>query len=208
MGQRRTRLETRAGRCGGFTLFELLLALGVLVAVFALVAPSMALMLADQRLRAGAEQLQATVTKARVEAMRTGRTLMLRCETGGRQYRVVPYTQAADILEAADMAGRGANPNAIAVPNVEATQEAAQEEAELLPEDCVFAAVDVQSSERSRYAETQAATSGDVWSQPMMFYPDGSTSTAELTVAVEGTGSIAVRVRGLTGRAELSEVTP
>jgi len=44
------------------------------------------------------------------------------------------------------------------------------------------------------------------WSQPILFYPDGTTSDARLTVANEQGRYIDVTLRGLTGVVKVSDV--
>jgi hypothetical protein len=45
------------------------------------------------------------------------------------------------------------------------------------------------------------------WSQPILFYPDGSTSDAWVIVANERDVAIRVDLRGMTGTATLGEIS-
>ncbi len=47
---------------------------------------------------------------------------------------------------------------------------------------------------------------GQGWSRPVLFYPDGSTSTAAITLIDETYGKVVVQIRGITGDVTVSEV--
>ena len=57
-----------------------------------------------------------------------------------------------------------------------------------------------------RLGETPG-TEGTVWSSPIFFYPDGTTSTAAVLLKNTSGRCIEVRLRGLTGTATLTEIT-
>jgi hypothetical protein len=78
-----------------------------------------------------------------------------------------------------------------------------------LPEGVRFESIGVTSVARSMEIEQQTASdTASGWSQPILFYPDGSTSTAAVVVVSEGIGRVVVRMRGITGDATVSEVLP
>jgi hypothetical protein len=54
--------------------------------------------------------------------------------------------------------------------------------------------------------ETSSA-SGGVWSTPVFFYPDGSTSAAAMLLKNDAGRCIEIRLRGLTGVARICEIT-
>ena len=58
----------------------------------------------------------------------------------------------------------------------------------------------------TRLGETPC-TEGVAWSAPIFFYPDGSTSTAAVLVKNAAGRCIEIRLRGLTGRGMLTEIT-
>ena len=60
-----------------------------------------------------------------------------------------------------------------------------------------------------RAAEIEQATVNDQsegWSRPVLFYPDGSTSTALIVLSNESIGRVVVKIRGITGDVEVSAV--
>ena len=79
-----------------------------------------------------------------------------------------------------------------------------------LPDVVTFAggSAALESRSQSIEQEIQDANmfSGD-WSQPILFYPDGSSSDAWVIVANEREVGIRVSLRGMTSASRLSEVT-
>ena len=56
-----------------------------------------------------------------------------------------------------------------------------------------------------RYGETPGT--GGTWSSPILFFPDGSSSTAAILLKNEAGRCIEVRLRGLTGTSMVTEIT-
>jgi hypothetical protein len=82
---------------------------------------------------------------------------------------------------------------------------------EELPQGIRFLAGDSLETARSVdvEADLEAATSASrdvTWSSPILFYSDGTTSTAEIILANEQGRAVRVSLRGLTGVAKVSEV--
>lgn len=221
-------------RPAAFTLLELLLTLAVLAATAAVVLPQLGGLIGDRRLVRAADQLRIEMTRLRVEAMREGKVMMLEGAIEGGSLRVRPYLSMSDATESMETVGpsallSGAKQDTF---RLETTQVAEPREIEL-PENVVFAGLNVVSSVRAAVIEqadsgvadsgvggvaaTPMATSSsggsgaDVatagWSRPILFYPDGSTSTATVTLRHETMGSINVRLRGITGDTTIGEVT-
>jgi hypothetical protein len=143
--------------------------------------------------------------------MRQGRVLMLQATVEGNQFRTKPFFSATDATEAIDQTGSqsalltGANQGNI----VAMESDPGAEETFDLPEGVRFESIGVTSVARSMEIEQQTASdTASGWSQPILFYPDGSTSTAAVVVVSEGIGRVVVRMRGITGDATVSEVLP
>lgn len=207
--------------------------LAVMVAVGAIAVPGIFGALSNRQVARGGNGLRIAMVQARLEAMRTGRTQMMQVELGGSRFKVEPYFDPSDITEAGDMTGRGtaAATGGIAVPALPtATPPSDSPEAgarsplsvavdeEMLPDRVIFSDAQIQATARSSTidsaagaasggAATGGAASGE-WSQPIIFYPDGTTSTAAVTVGRESVGRVVVRLRGLTGETRVSEVLP
>ncbi|MDR0521805.1 MAG: type II secretion system GspH family protein [Planctomycetaceae bacterium] len=70
-------------------------------------------------------------------------------------------------------------------------------------EESTFAAEDIMLGEL-RLGET--ADAGTVWSAPIFFYPDGTTSTAAVLLRNKSGRCLEVRLRGLTGTCQITEI--
>lgn len=213
-----------------FTLLELLLTLAVIVAIGAVTLPGLFDILAERQLVRGANGVRIAMVQARLEAMRTGRTQMMRFQTGGPQFKVEPYITAADVTEAADMLGRGTavatgGMAIAAMPTATADSPAATPEdrdpmdprmdQEMLPGEAVFGVTQIMATARSATIQQQSSmmnlgtmNSGGEWSEPVMFYPDGTTSNAVVSVTLPNLGQVLVKIRGLTGDSDVGEVVP
>ncbi len=205
-------LSRRADRPSGFTIVELLLALAILVTLAAMVVPSFTGLLADRRVLRAGDQMRVEFMQARLSAMRSGRTYMVQMSTETHQLRIRPWVDANDMTEALDQTGgssallTGGNAMAGSMQEVDVASEAREVD---LPEGVMITSLNVQSSQRSFMIESQVqAEAAAGWGQPILFYPDGTTSTAAVTVTSEGVGQVIVLLRGLTGEATVTNVLP
>lgn len=210
----------------GFTLLELVLALAVILAISAVALPNLFDVMAQRQLVRGGDSLRVALVEARLEAMRTGRTQIFRGSIGGRQYLIQPFQSASDVSEAADMFGQGTSvmfgsgaaalptlPPPESAPNVDENASSGvlvtSLQENMLPDEVLFEDVQVQATARSSTIQQQAGiTAGDGWSAPILFYPDGTASSAIVTIAREGQGRVYIKLRGLTGDTDRSEVMP
>jgi len=194
----------------GFTLLELLLVLALLVMIAALVIPALQLTMKDQRLRKSGDLLRSQMGKARVRAMKTGRMHALWIEPGGDHYRIEPWITGDEALEGNQAAMQGvgglaaANSSTLSDPNLMMTEET-------LPEGILFYNAETVQDNRAALALQQGASAAAGAAQsaptapPILFYPDGTTSSARLAVT-DGEGSfVVVAIRGLTGIAQVSD---
>jgi prepilin-type N-terminal cleavage/methylation domain-containing protein len=191
-----------------FTLIEMILVLAILVAIGAIVAPSFNEAFIRQRLQSSADRLRSEWERARLTAMKTGQTQVFSCvlETGG--YSVEPYMSDADLLNASAGATLtttgGAVVGATTAGNLAAPAPTASEPKQL-EEGITFISCAVSSDMR---AMTVAQAEGGMaaasaLNQSVMFYPDGSTSTAEVILQDVKGKQRAVRMRGLTGSTQV-----
>lgn len=195
----------------GFTLLELLLTLAIATVVAAVVIPQLDILLTDRRLDRGGDLMRIEMTKARVDAMRQGRTLMMEMATGASDFRVKPFVSLSDATETNQTVTStsallsGAEQAVIAAP----TQETTTTQQLTLPEGVVFGSVSVASSARSVAVGQAAAANPEMlpgpdeqpaaYSTPVLFYPDGTTSNAAVEVKHPESGSLLVKLRGITG---------
>lgn len=200
----------RRGGRSGFTIVELLLALAILVTLAALVVPSFSAVLADRQLSRAGDQLRVEMMQARLVAMRTGRTYLLELKPGSYELRLRPWVDMNDMTETLDQTGGSAalltGGNLIGGTMQEIDLSAETKESKL-PEDTQTAEVRVQSSPRSFLIDSQVqAEAGEGWGQPILFYPDGTSSTAAVTLSSPGVGRVVVLLRGLTGEASVTDL--
>ncbi|MFW6172095.1 MAG: hypothetical protein ACODAD_16535, partial [Planctomycetota bacterium] len=171
------------------TLLELLLVLTLLVVTGALALPSLQTPFDNQRLRKAGDVIRVAWNKARVKAMKTGRTQMFHYNAEEKTYFTRPHYSDRDVLEA-DARGGGTSAAGTAV--TDSTAMAAAREADMveaqaktLPEGIVFVSSQVQADIRSLKLQEEISrqqygggqmggemTSGCQDIPPILFYPD------------------------------------
>ena len=188
----------------GMTLFELLLVLVLLVVVGSLAAPLYEGSFGSIRLRRGTDQVLATWTQARTQAIEAGQIYQFRFQAATGNYRVDPWRGGleAEEIESADTLDRVATSETVA----EELELSRWQLAATLPEEIVFhAAESLTEDEFGQRSVTRLdlASSGE-WSSPILFYPDGTTSTASLLLTNGKTLYRRATLRALTGVARAS----
>jgi type II secretory pathway pseudopilin PulG len=201
-------------RRSALTLLELLLTLSVLAAIAAVAIPQIGMLLGDRRLVRAGDQLRVEMTRLRVDAMRQGRVMMMEAMIEGSSLRKKPFYSNVDSTEAFDQTGSqsgllmGADQGVVTPLSSDPLSEEEGETIEL-PEDVTVAAVGVVSAARAAEIEQLTLSNqSEGWSRPILFYPDGSTSTAVVTLTSGTIGQVVVKIRGITGDVSVSEVLP
>jgi hypothetical protein len=173
-------------------------------------------MVSSRRIFNAAESVRLELQKARLEAIKTGQAQAFRCQVGQAQFTIQPWMRTIDSVEAS--AGATSVTELGQAIDTESTSTGVVADVadmttgqKMLEEDVVFAAADILNdmralSEQSLTGTMQASTSG--WSQPILFYPDGSTTTAHVIIQDVRGRRMAVQLRGLTGEAKVIEVAP
>jgi len=190
----------RPARRRAFTLLELLLVLVVVVAVLALAWPALDRPFANQRLRRGADQVRAALARARNRAMVEGVPYAFRFLPGGGEFRVGVYEALADSSGAAAQASATLAGGATA----------GGEYGGVLPRDVYFALSNAADTKTSAgggggTASDVHAVQADGWSLPVVLFPDGTSSSATITLASDAGRMIDVYLRGLSGSARAGE---
>ena len=200
----------------GFTLMELLLVLALVAAIAAMVWPALQRPLATQRLRRGAEQVRTQLIKARNQAILKGETFGFSYQPGKPVMRLSCYTENEALLESSGPSAQsssqsGGSTGSAASSATTASGSAARPAVEgVLPEGVVFYGGDAASDERSDQFLAQERMSGSIdisWSQPLLFYSDGTALAGRIALVGDRGRAILIEVRSLTGGARISEIT-
>ncbi len=196
----------------GFTLIELLLALAMLVVLGGMVLPSIGNLLAQRTLARAGDQLRTEIMQARLGAMRGGRTYLMQANPQTHEVRVRPWVDASDMTETMDQTGgssallTGGNVMAQSMQTVDVQAHTRNVD---LGDNVQVAGLEVQQTARSAWIQSQMQGElTDGWGPPILFYPDGSATTAAITIMTADVGQIVVVVRGLTGEVIVSDLRP
>jgi prepilin-type N-terminal cleavage/methylation domain-containing protein len=190
----------------GLTLLELLLVLALIVIVFALAIPSLTSALGSQRLKKAADLVRSSLSRARVEAMRSGQIQAFRFQVGGNRYATVTWHAEGYVTtdEDAEFAEGPTAPSGLAFD---------RQNTDELPEGVTFLVeAQVIDARAVAFAEEDSATAGltgdldTTWSTPILFYPDGTASDARVFLASDRGWAVPIDLRGLTGIARVGEM--
>ncbi len=208
------------GVCGlpshrpGLTLFEVLLTLCLLVVIAAVVWPSLGKSFSIHRLRKAADQVHIGWCKARLKAMGSGCILVFRYEVGGNKYRLDAQAAGAVSSQSDLMVSSAANygPEANFAGNTNPQNNAplngaASSPGITLPDGVFFLSSEILPDTRAMAAISNMSPPEAGWSEPIFFYPDGTTSTAQLLLRNKEDRLIELFLRGLTGVVTVGNVT-
>jgi Tfp pilus assembly protein FimT len=193
--------QQRRRRRSAITLLELMLVLAILVAMSALAAPTINRTWERYRVKLAGDQLRAAFSQAHVKAMSSGQMQVLRFEIGGDQYAVQPWMAGDEVINVSAKEAYEQSQPQFEVETVEPKR---------LPENITFASAQAKFDTRAAEVEEEAIRQiggGVQWSQPILFYPDGSSSQAKVIVANPRGEAVAVTLRKLTGLTTVSELT-
>jgi len=208
----RTRYDLVVNRPSAITLFELLLVLVLLVIIGSLAAPLFESSFSSIRLRRATDQVLATWSQARTHAIEAGVIYQFRFEPAGNLYQVTSWSGGLE----SDLPETSHSNNGSKLDQSLANPESSPAELELarwkleatLPETIVFSTAESVSADQlgertvTRLDQGQTTT----WSAPILFYPDGTTSTASLLLQSSQGLYRRATLRALTGVARASEV--
>ena len=182
-----------------FTLMEVMLTLCLLAMAAALCWPPMARLLEAQRLGKAADQVRSRWYQARVKAVDSGETYVFQHVPGGSDYRLQPLS-----AESASGGASGGQANDRGADS----QAGAASTTGTLPEGVAFAAGEVTGdTPLAAVASFEPRSAGEAeWSDPILFYCDGTATSAKVTLVDRRGRAIEVALRGLTGVATVGEV--
>lgn len=202
-------------RRNAFTLFEVILVLIILVVMAAIAFPTLDSMIYGRRLLQSTERLQNELHEARVEAMRTGQVQVFRATINGNSYSIGPWlsgNEASDASAGATVMNAGGlvKTDRMAGGLVGASSGQLGGDAKQLAGDVQFLGVETlvdarnalelqKSGETPPIAGVGTAVQGGV-SSPLLIYPDGSSTTAQIILADSRGRRMALQLRGVTGK--------
>ncbi len=189
-----------------FTLIEVLLTLVIMAIIAALAWPILAEPIEAMRLTKSAEQIRVRWCQTRVKAMETGLIHVFRYTLDGNKYEIKCRAQCEtqfDPFTGVDMtdASFAEQPGSLSV----------DEQGEL-PKGVTFVGGQTDVDSRAQLFELQSQEIDDygttlnaTWSEPILFYPDGTASTARLMLKNKHGLYIELKMRGITGIVQIGE---
>jgi Tfp pilus assembly protein FimT len=207
---------------------ELLLVLALLVIAGSLAIPAITNAFGSVRLRRAGDSVMTRWAEARAQAVETGVVYQFRFSPDTGRYRLEPWVSVAEGTlgstatrrSALGDAGASTPADATSMPTTESVSDEPDTAAAdktlaesptietVLPEPIKFqggqAAVDDPVRGERRVDPLQS--SGDAWSTPILFFPDGSASTATIVLQNDVPQYLRLTIRGLTGVARASGV--
>jgi len=191
----------------GLTLMEVLLVLALLVAMGAMVWPNLQRPFAAERLRRAGDQVRAHWSRARNRAIDSGEVYSFRCQLQGSRYLIERYA-GLDIDQAVTSTGFAATASDNATPGTPALSIDKTLPAGVTMSDLQTEADARTSSQAMEFGNEDPSQSRDeTWSTPVLFFPDGTSTTAELTLTNQYGATVMISLRGLTGGSRLGEVS-
>jgi Tfp pilus assembly protein FimT len=184
---------------------EVLLTLSILVIIGSLTFPTLSKTFENQKLIKAADQVRMEWTSARVRAMNSGQVIAFRFAPDAAQFTVVPWVDLEPPAAVTGMTVVSGGTLAQSTTTPATTNGK-------LPDKIRFLADGGMRQANARDLGFDAVTGalagdGQNWSQPLFFYPDGRTSSGQVTVANELGRSVVIELRGLTGTAKIHPLT-
>ena len=172
----------------GFTLLELLLVIGILVAISAIALPTVTRSFSSQSLLKAADRVRVSMGQARVRAIQTGQIHAVGYVPGRSWIDIASLEQLPTI---ANRAGRRLQEQRRGITS--------NYDDDLLPGRVIFVAG--QTVVDARVADAGPTDTSQL--RTILFYPDGTSQDARLTLQNEDGRLIDVALRGLTGIASV-----
>jgi Tfp pilus assembly protein FimT len=203
------------------TLFELLLVLALLVAIAGIAAPTFESMVTSRRLPQSINQLRNELMEGRVTAMRTGQAQVMRATLQSRDYSVTPWlggTEAQDASAGATLmntSGQIVATESVAGGGVATLALDSSKDLKQLSEGIQFSAIETLIDSRNALEiqksgeplpDSSGGTSSGI-SSPILFYPDGSCTTAQIILVDPKGRRMALQLRGVTGQLAMFKLT-
>ena len=207
--------QIRASKRNAVTLLELMLVLALLVAFAGIAIPSFDSMVSSRRLSQSIEKIRNEIMEGRVTAMRTGQAQVIRMTLQGKDYSISPWlggseaqdaSAGATVMQSGQVIQTQATTGGGAVSTSESSGSTRQ-----LSEGVQFSMVETLIDSRNALAIEQSGGTvptgggssqgdGSGLSSPLLLYPDGSCTTAQIILIDEKGRRMAIQIRGVTGQ--------
>jgi len=197
----------------------LLLVLAILVAMAGVAIPTFASLVGSRRLGESISKLSNEIMAGRVAAMRTGQGQVLRMTLQGKDYSISPWlngSEAQDASAGATIMQSGQVIETQSTTGGGASSSKSGSTKQLL-EGVTFSSVETLVDSRNALAIEQSGGvvpaggpsqgDGSGLSSPLLLYPDGSCTTAQI-ILVDAQGKrMAIQIRGVTGQLRSMRLT-
>jgi type II secretory pathway pseudopilin PulG len=186
-----------------YTLLELLLVLVLIALVAAFAVPTLSGSLSTWQLRSAGDTVQTRWTQARTQAIRKGQTHVFRYQPQSDRFLIEPW-MIGEPLPAVGLAAVEAGDDVIARAGRPDESERSLDprvEPFRLSAGVVFAGMELADRDLLLAEAIQ-----DGWSSPVLFHPDGTTSSAVLYLANGEGQALEISLRGLTGTCQVGEI--
>ncbi len=215
--------QSRASKRSAVTLFELLLVLAILVAMAGVAIPTFASLVGSRRLGDSIVKLSNEIMAGRVTAMRTGQAQVIRMTLQGKDYSISPWlggSEAQDASAGATIIQSGQVIQTQATTGGGAVSTSASPAStKQLGEGVQFSMVETLIDSRNALAIQQSGGTvpaggsssqgdGSGLSSPLLLYPDGSCTTAQIILVDEKGRRMAIQIRGVTGQLKTMRLAP
>ena len=177
----------------GFTLLELLLVLAVLVTVAALSGPRMMRYMEENSLKQNVETVRRELAATRILAIESGLTYQFRFEPTAQAFVILPYDRPEIVATDAQSTSSSKVKSIVGHLSSDsqfepATDKTGKSTGGQRLDDLWLALL----KNGALYTET-------VWSQPILFRPNGESQDSHLVIRDKNGNTIELTVRGLTG---------
>lgn len=186
-----------------FTLMEIALVLAILVAVAAMAGPAYLGTLKRERVRKAAEGIGADWTRTRALAIETGTTQLWVCTVATGDYSASAYV-ADNSLTNGDVAGMVGQTGST-TPVTPNTSDPDATFGQTMPEGVSISEVLVTDGD-TRITMDMTTSAGEGGTATLLFYPDGSSSSARITVTGEDNAAMAAVINGAAGTVRVMPV--
>jgi Tfp pilus assembly protein FimT len=187
----------------------MMLVLALMAAMGAMAWPLVSRMYESVKLRNAAQQVQAAFGHARVQAMTAGLPQVFHFEANTGNYTIDVWQDGTETTEGNSASSATASGGFSASTPASSTSGSTTGTCtSKLPDGFIFTSAERTLDNRAAVSEAGLSGAGiDTSTPPVLFYPDGTTSEAQVTIANQNGRSISVVLRGLTGLAKLGEMS-